>query len=106
MPIHTTRRNLAGTLYAYGESELAVKLAFITPDQMDQIANKADDHAFAGLMLATALGLAAVEVLEGAPRPLARTRRRLADASRANHLVFAAWPNDFWGTRMEQLAGD
>jgi len=73
---------------------------------MDEIANKADDHAFAGLMIDTALALGAVEVLEGAPRLLARKRRRLADASQANNLVFAAWPNDFWGTIMERTAGD
>jgi hypothetical protein len=97
MPIYTTRRMLARALYTYGEFDLAAKFADVTPDQMDAIANRADVHADEGLMFATALALAAVEVLEGEPRPLARSRRRMSDGSRADLLVFAPWPDGFWG---------
>ena len=106
MPIHTTRRNLAGTLFSYGEDQLAITLTGISPAQMDEIADKADGHSSGTGLLATALALAAVEVLEGKPRPLARSRRRLAEASRADGLVFVAWPKNFWGTIMERIAGD
>ena len=102
MPLYTTRRMLAGALYTYGEFDLAAKVAGVTPDEMDAIADRADVHADEGLMFATALALAAVEVLEGEPRPLARSRRRMSDASRADLLVFPPWPDGFWGAIRER----
>lgn len=60
-------------------------------------------------LFAKALALAAVEVLEGEPRPLARARRRFAqsDGARDRSSSFRPWPESFWGTiheRIERLA--
>jgi len=114
MPTHITRQGLIDTLLAYGESAVAARIPSISPDEMDRIADRADDYGATNPLIAKALALAAVEVVEGRPRPLARARRkfgqaRLADAdagsdpSARRSPTFRRWPENFWGTTMERV---
>jgi hypothetical protein len=82
--VRTTREALAADLRAYGEAVLAGAAAHLTDDQMHQIGVRAHAIAVApdpgrttGMLLAKALSLAAVEVVEGQPRDLHRQRRNL-----------------------------
>jgi hypothetical protein len=106
MPIHTTRQSLIDDLLAYGESAVADRISSISAEQMDRIADRADDYVTENPLIAKALALAAVEVLEGEPRPLARARRQFGQAhARTTDLssTFRAWPESFWGTIMERI---
>lgn len=82
--VWTERSSLALDLWRYGEDELW-KRSLTLPDRtMEQIGERADYHLTHGpttragdsMLIAKALALAAVEVLEGHSRPLKRTRRR------------------------------
>jgi hypothetical protein len=82
--IRTTREALGNDLRAYGETDLAARSADLTEDEMRQIGIRASEIATTpdpgratGMLLAKALALAAVEVIEGQPRDLRRRRRGL-----------------------------
>jgi hypothetical protein len=90
------------SLLAYGEQDVAGLIPTLTPKQMDAIASATDRHSGTGY-LAQAAALAAVEVLEGRPRPLARKRRAIADGEAARSVAFDPWPEDFWGRRFEEI---
>ena len=79
MPIQTDRETLALDLRTYGEDELAARVASMSDEDLRRVFDRADDYLYqdeSGL-IARALAGAAVEVLEGRPRPLSRSRRRL-----------------------------
>lgn len=82
IPIHTTPATIRLDLYHYGEDELAERARHLTSDEADLIAQAAGRWAFdqGVLLLAKAVALAAVEVLEGEPRDLALSRRRPLDS--------------------------
>jgi hypothetical protein len=86
--IRTTREALEADLRAYGESELAAEAAQLTDDQTRQIGIRAfaiasapEPGRAASMLLAKALSLAAVEIVEGQPRDLRRQRRNLKGQS-------------------------
>ena len=72
-------------LRAYGEDAVAEKLPTISDEAFFRIGERAFDYSCmpttlksgAGMLIAKALALAAVEVIEGAPRALRRKRRLL-----------------------------
>ena len=105
-PIHTTRQSLIDDLLEYGETALADQISAISPEQMDQIADRADAYVTDNPLIAKAIALAAVEVLEGEARPLARARRRFGQSPATptdRSIVFRPWPERFWGTIMERV---
>jgi hypothetical protein len=82
--IRTSRVALGNDLRAYGETELAARSADLTEAEMLQIGVRAfaiattpDPARAAGMLLAKALALATVEVIEGQSRDLHRRRRDL-----------------------------
>lgn len=82
IPIHTAPATIRLALYHYGEDELAERARHLTSEEVDLIATAAGRWAFdqGVLLLARAVALAAVEVLEGEPRDLALSRRRPLDS--------------------------
>ena len=75
--IWTERTALAEELWRYGEDDLWKKPLTASKPTMDAIGEKAMNNPAEGsTLIAKALALAAVEVFEGGPRPLARERRR------------------------------
>lgn len=60
----------------YGEDVVAGCIPGLPQAQYDRIEELALDYACQGMYLAKALSLAAVEVVEGSPRPLMRNRRK------------------------------
>jgi hypothetical protein len=75
------RATIASDLRSYGEDELAERIRQITDAQCVQIgwaAGRYWNHfeGSAGMQLRKAVALAAVEVLEGQPRQLRRSRAR------------------------------
>lgn len=101
MPVWMSRRTLMSSLLAYGENDVAALIPTLTTEQMDAIVDVAARRG-AG-PIAQGAALAAVEVLEGRPRELARTRRSMVDAEAARSIVFAPWPEGFWGRRFEEI---
>jgi hypothetical protein len=82
--IRTSREALGNDLRAFGETELAARSADLTDAEMRQIGIRASEIATTrdrertvGILLAKALAMAAVEVIEGQPRDLRRRRRDL-----------------------------
>lgn len=75
--VSTSRELLQADLRTYGEEELASRVPYLDDAAMRRIGEVALPHACTGMLIAKALALAAVEVLEGASRPLKRGRRRL-----------------------------
>ena len=82
--ISSSREALGNDLRAYGETDLAARSADLTDAEMRQIGIRAfaiattpDPARAAGMLLAKALALAAVEVIEGPSRDLHRQRRDL-----------------------------
>jgi hypothetical protein len=78
-----SRDRLARDLRAYGEDGVADQIAGLTEEQMALISERAGQYAVtpdtpsgAGMLLAKAASLAAVEIIEGNARPLERTRRK------------------------------
>ena len=77
------RRHLALELWRYGEYELWLRVITAPSATMDAIGGRAVWHLFHGtpradggsMLLDKAFALAAVEVIEGAARPLRRERR-------------------------------
>jgi hypothetical protein len=82
--VWTERSSLAVELWRYGEDELWKRVLTLPDRTMQQIGERADHHLTRGpttragdsMLIAKALALAAVEVLEGHSRPLKRARRR------------------------------
>jgi hypothetical protein len=78
------RSHLALELWRYGEDDLWRRVLTASAPAMDAIGERADWYVFHGektangasMLLDEAFALAAVEVLEGAARPLRRERRR------------------------------
>jgi hypothetical protein len=75
------RATIADDLRTYGEDELAERIQAITEGQRIQIGWAAGRHwegfeGARGMQLRKAVALAAVEVLEGQIRPLARSKAR------------------------------
>lgn len=82
--IRTSREAIAAGLRSYGETELAATVARLPDVQMEQIGARAFVIATGigrggptGMLLAKALSLAAIEIIEGQPRALHRQRRDL-----------------------------
>ncbi|GAA2083278.1 hypothetical protein GCM10009780_21860 [Actinomadura alba] len=73
--INTSRVRLRYDLLTYGEEELAEKVRDLTDDEVRAIGKRAFDLTFSTTKghLDLALTLAAVETMEGGPRPLRRT---------------------------------
>jgi hypothetical protein len=79
VPVRTDRASLAVDLRSYGEDELAARVDGMSDEDLVRVFERADHYLAldeSGL-IAKGLALAAVEVLEGAARPLRRKRRRL-----------------------------
>jgi hypothetical protein len=80
VPVSTSRELLQANLRTYGEDELAACILTLSDAEMNKIGEVADHYLYAPgkpPLLAKVVALAAVEVLEGASRPLKRNRRRL-----------------------------
>ena len=77
--ISISRELLQINLRTYGEETLAQRVPILSDDEMREIGEVAGRHATTGgvRLIDKAVTLAAVEVLEGANRPLKRSRRRL-----------------------------
>lgn len=72
------REALATELLAYGEDTVASRISSATVDELNEIHKRGREIAFSGeeINLLRAQCLAAIKVLEGAARPLARKRRK------------------------------
>lgn len=70
-----TRQDLAANLAAYGEHEASALVSSMPAEEFDRACEIGFQRALTGMLLAKASCLAAVEVLEGKPRALKRTRR-------------------------------
>jgi hypothetical protein len=84
MGLSARRSTVALDLWQYGEEAAAEALFRLSIQDFQRVCDRAyelasdiPDGATRGMMLAKACALAAVEVLEGASRPLARGRRRV-----------------------------
>lgn len=80
--LNMTRRTLASSLEEERETALARKVARLPDEQYVRILQRARYYAFNyetpgghPILYTVAAALAAVEVIEGAPRPMARKRR-------------------------------
>ena len=74
---------IADDLWLYGEEKLATRALALSDQELERMreialryAHVSDKPSGAGMMISKAIALAAVEVMEGRPRPLTRTRRR------------------------------
>ena len=76
--IVASRRQVIEDLLDYGESEVALEVDVLSEEKWSQLRRLAFDLALRHRLISKALALAAVEVVEGKPRPLRRTRRRFA----------------------------
>ena len=86
MPVETSREMLIIDLRTYGEDAVADAIASAPETQLSQVFDRADHYLYsdtfatpsgASPLLAEALARAAVEVIEGAARPLRWKRRKL-----------------------------
>jgi hypothetical protein len=77
--IRTNRERIHLDLLSYGEDDLAGRAAGIADEELRRIGERGFELLFGDAQgkLYLAIAMAAVEVLEGAPRPLARKRRKL-----------------------------
>ena len=73
--IVTPPENIAQQLRAYGEESAASAIPNLNKEQLERISKIAYSHSLSGMLLAKAVSLAAIEVIEGTPRDLKRTRR-------------------------------
>jgi len=75
--LECTRESLQRVLRSYGEDEVAAVIANLPDEQWRKIGSLAFDYVCrpSSGLLAKALALAAVEVVEGTPRDLRRKRR-------------------------------
>jgi hypothetical protein len=81
----TARDFLCVALHSFGEDELVEEAKGISKSELDRVNARCEELMWSGvhppnrdggLRLATSLALAGVEILEGKPRALRRTRRR------------------------------
>ena len=79
--VETPPEVLIADLQSYGEDEVAAQVHSLSKGQIERLGQIAFTHACTGMLLAKALSLAAVEVVEGAPRELKRKRRVFKRAS-------------------------
>ena len=86
MTVETPPADLAIDLRTYGEDEVADEIEQLAPEQLARIWERADHYVYApeyarpsgaSPLLAWALAMAAVEVVEGQQRELSRKRRKL-----------------------------
>ena len=78
--IHVRRNTLVRCLLAHDEKELVERVPSVTDEELKRIGERADYHAFSsedamrngGEGTTRSVSLAAVDVLEGAPRELRR----------------------------------
>jgi hypothetical protein len=86
MPVATTRELLAIHLRTYGEDAVADAVTNGDDGRLSRIFDRADHYLYsdefatpsgASPLLAEALSRSAVEIIEGAPRPLRWKRRKL-----------------------------
>jgi hypothetical protein len=70
------RKAFAAELRRYGEDSVAAAVEASTDQTVLSIGPRGMQMAFSGENIPRALCLAAVEVIEGQPRPLARKRRK------------------------------
>lgn len=70
-----TRQDLAANLVAYGEADASGKIQGLSEMGFERVCKIGFKHALAGVHLDMASCLAAIEVIEGQPRPLRRKRR-------------------------------
>jgi hypothetical protein len=76
--IWTSRASVVKDLLDYGESEVALEIGGLSEERWREIGTRAFDLALVHGLLAKALALAAVEIVEGRPRELRRQRRRFS----------------------------
>jgi hypothetical protein len=79
----TPPENMIEDLKDYGEDDVAAKISGLSEPDLARIGEIAFEHALTGMLLAKAVALAAVEVVEGGPRELKRKRRRFRKRPRA-----------------------
>lgn len=82
--VHTERDDLAEDLWQFGEDELAERVAGLSDLDLGRIGVLAarrlsEDRSESGMLIAKAVALAAVEVMEGRRRELRRRRRRAVE---------------------------
>jgi hypothetical protein len=86
MPVFTSRELLIVDLRTYGEDDIVQALEDADRERLQQIFDRADHYLYAdefskpsgaSPLIAEALARAAVEIVEGAPRPLRWKRRKL-----------------------------
>ena len=86
MPVSTTRELLVIDLRTYGEDAVAAAVVQASEETLQGIFDRADHYLYAdefakpsgaSPLLAEALSRAAVEIIEGGPRPLRWKRRKL-----------------------------
>lgn len=75
-----SKEDLARNLLAYGEAAAAERVRHLSAEQLQRVYQIAFKHALARMHFLQAGCLAAIEVIEGAPRALKRKRRVWADA--------------------------
>jgi len=73
--LYSPRDNVVQDLVEYGEDEAAGQVMNLSKEDYDRLGQIAFEHACTGMLLAKALALAAVEIIEGKPRELKRKRR-------------------------------
>ena len=79
MSVSVSRELLEADLRTYGEDELAARIPSLSEAEIQRIGEVADRYLYTPErpLIAKAVALATVNVLEGASRPLKRNRRRL-----------------------------
>ena len=86
MPVSTTRELLVIDLRTYSENAVAAAIVGASEEILERIFDRADHYVYsdefakpsgASPFLAEALSRAAIEVIEGSPRPLRWKRRKL-----------------------------
>lgn len=79
MSVIVDRETLALDLRTYGEDEAAQRVVALDDETLSRIQERSDFYLYNGehMLIAKAVSLAAVEVLEGAPRDLRWKRRKL-----------------------------
>ena len=86
MPVTASPDLLAIDLRTYGENEAAERVLAMSPDQLERVYEQADHYLYskqyatpsgASPLIAWALAMAAVEVVESRPRQLRWKRRKL-----------------------------
>ena len=75
-----SRQTLAAQLWAYGEEAASERVAMLSADEYQRVCQIGFQYALTGMDLGKAGCLAAIEVMEGRPRELRRSRRIWTEA--------------------------